>query len=156
MSSGKDWRNLCSFFVIISFENKSTKVVFLLIIASLMDLTCSSSRGISRAQPISVCKLISKRGFSFAVLIHFLSEICETRFLHSRPRPWLRRISLTRQDWDQDWKSFGLKMQNQYLDLWYTVSIFETKTGMGIKRHNWFQNVRPHDESLACTSLPGL
>ena len=44
----------------------------------------------------------------FSKIIYFsTAEISETSFLHSRPR--LTRISLTRQDWDQDWKSFSLK-----------------------------------------------
>ena len=40
-------------------------------------------------------------------------------------------------------------MQDQYLDLWYTVSIFETKTEMGLKRHNRPLDVETDVESLA-------
>ena len=58
-------------------------------------------------------------------------------------------MSLTRQDLDQDWKSFGLKRQDQYLDLWYTVLIFETKTEMDFKSHNRLLDVRTNDDSLA-------
>ena len=45
-------------------------------------------------------------------------------------------------------KSFGLKRQGQYLDLWYTVLIFETKTKMSLKRHNLSLDVRTNAETL--------
>ena len=46
-------------------------------------------------------------------------------------------------------KSFGLKRQDQYQDLWYTVLIFETKTALGLKRHSRPLYVKTNDESLA-------
>ena len=56
-------------------------------------------------------------------------------FLYSRPRQRL--------------KSFGLKRQDQYQDLWYTVLVFETKSALGLKRHSRPLYVKTNDESLA-------